>query len=98
MELILSNKAPPDRECIVEVLLGFGYEEHVVGRGACSQPSFAARVDGDGLASRQFRYVDMWSGVLLIAVVGLVLNLLFALVEARVLRWHRESRKRADAS
>jgi ABC-type nitrate/sulfonate/bicarbonate transport system permease component len=50
------------------------------------------------LASRQFRYVDMWSGVLLIAVIGLLLNALFALVEARVLRWHRESRRRADSA
>ncbi|MEU8798407.1 ABC transporter permease [Spirillospora sp. NPDC048819] len=50
------------------------------------------------LASRQFRYVDMWSGVLLIAVIGLLLNVLFALVEARVLRWHRESRKRAGST
>ncbi|TDC85252.1 ABC transporter permease [Actinomadura sp. 7K507] len=50
------------------------------------------------LASRQFRYVDMWSGVLLIAVIGLLLNVLFALVESRVLRWHRESRKRAGST
>ncbi|TDB98527.1 ABC transporter permease [Actinomadura sp. 7K534] len=50
------------------------------------------------LASRQFRYVDMWSGVLLIAVIGLLLNVAFALVEARVLRWHRESRKRAGSA
>jgi ABC-type nitrate/sulfonate/bicarbonate transport system permease component len=48
------------------------------------------------LASRQFRYADMWSGVLLIAVFGLIVNGLFALAENRVLRWHRESRKRAD--
>jgi ABC-type nitrate/sulfonate/bicarbonate transport system permease component len=48
------------------------------------------------LASRRFRYVDMWSGVLLIAVIGLLLNALFALAESRVLRWHRESRRRAE--
>jgi len=93
--MVLLPGASPQIISGLRVSLGIGLILMVVSE------LFAA-TDGIGyyivLASRQFRYVDMWSGVLLIAVVGLVLNLLFALVEARVLRWHRESRKRADAS
>ena len=33
----------------------------------------------------------MWSGILMLGVLGYVLNTLFALLERRVLRWHRES-------
>lgn len=40
---------------------------------------------------RTFRYEQMWSGILLIAIIGIVVNAAFALVENRVLRWHRDA-------
>ncbi len=43
------------------------------------------------LSSRQFRFPDMWSGVLLIAIVGIIVNIVFAIIEARVMRWHLAS-------
>lgn len=38
---------------------------------------------------RTFNFVDMWSAIFLLAVLGIVLNAAFALLEARLLRWHR---------
>ncbi|WP_089156375.1 ABC transporter permease [Micromonospora sp. NBS 11-29] len=38
---------------------------------------------------RSFAIPQMWSGVLLIGIVGFILAKLFELVERRVLRWHR---------
>ena len=40
-------------------------------------------------AQRRFRYPDMWAGILLVGLIGIAANTLFAVVEARVLRWHR---------
>jgi len=38
-------------------------------------------------SSRQFRYVELWAGIVVLGVVGTVLNGLLVLVERRVLRW-----------
>lgn len=43
-------------------------------------------------AQRSFAITDMWSGILLLALIGYLLNLLFELCERRVLRWHRMRR------
>lgn len=44
-------------------------------------------------AEQNFAYVDMWSGVLLLAVIGVVLNLLFQrVVERPLLFWHGAGR------
>jgi ABC-type nitrate/sulfonate/bicarbonate transport system permease component len=40
-------------------------------------------------SQRTFAIPEMWSGILLLGILGYVLNLLFALVERRVLAWHR---------
>jgi ABC-type nitrate/sulfonate/bicarbonate transport system permease component len=45
---------------------------------------------------RTFRYTEMWSAILLLALIGVVANLLFAAAEKRVMRWHRESIGGAD--
>jgi len=37
----------------------------------------------------RFQFLSMWSWMLLLAVIGLLANVLLELVEARVLRWHR---------
>jgi ABC-type nitrate/sulfonate/bicarbonate transport system permease component len=34
----------------------------------------------------------MWSGILLLGILGYVLNLAFVLIERRVLAWHRGAR------
>ena len=40
-------------------------------------------------AQRSFAIPEMWSGILLLGILGYVLNLIFILVERRVLAWHR---------
>lgn len=42
-------------------------------------------------SQRTFRYLDMWSAIFLLGVIGVVANLLFAAAERRILRWHREA-------
>ena len=39
-------------------------------------------------AQQQFAVDDMWAGVLLLGLLGFGLNLVFGIVERRVLRWH----------
>ena len=42
-------------------------------------------------AQRTFAIPEMWSGILLLGILGYLLNVLFVLVERRVLAWHREA-------
>jgi ABC-type nitrate/sulfonate/bicarbonate transport system permease component len=57
-----------------------------------------AATDGIGhqLVSAQqlFLLTDMWAGILLLAGLGYLLNLLFQTIESRMLRWHRGARRR----
>ena len=50
-----------------------------------------AATDGLGFrilqSSRRFQYVDLWAGIIVLGVVGIVLNGLLTLVERRVLKW-----------
>jgi ABC-type nitrate/sulfonate/bicarbonate transport system permease component len=46
-------------------------------------------------SQRSFDIPEMWSGILLIGIIGYALNLVFLLIERRVLRWHRGSRASA---
>ena len=52
-----------------------------------------ASVNGIGyfvfLAQQQFAVDDMWAGVILLGLLGVVLNYLLSLVERFVLRWHQ---------
>lgn len=52
-----------------------------------------AATDGMGFrinsAARDFAYVDLWAGMVVLALLGIVLNIGLALVERRVLRWNR---------
>ncbi|MBB4931224.1 ABC-type nitrate/sulfonate/bicarbonate transport system permease component [Lipingzhangella halophila] len=43
-------------------------------------------------SQRTYAITQMWSGILLLALLGFTLNLVFLLVERRVLRWHRGAR------
>jgi ABC-type nitrate/sulfonate/bicarbonate transport system permease component len=43
-------------------------------------------------SQRSFAIPEMWSGILLLGILGYVLNLLFTAVERRVLAWHRGAR------
>jgi ABC-type nitrate/sulfonate/bicarbonate transport system permease component len=43
-------------------------------------------------AQRSFAIPEMWSGILLLGLLGIALSAAFALVEKRVLRWHRGAR------
>jgi len=46
-------------------------------------------------SQRTFAIPEMWSGILLLAILGYALNGAFTLVEWRVLRWHRGARASA---
>ncbi|HEU4976312.1 MAG TPA: ABC transporter permease [Baekduia sp.] len=46
-------------------------------------------------SQRTFAIPEMWSGIVLLGLLGYVLNLIFGVVEARVLRWHRGARSAA---
>lgn len=43
------------------------------------------------LAQRTYKIPDMYAGLFMIALYGYVLNRVFLLAEARIIRWHRES-------
>jgi ABC-type nitrate/sulfonate/bicarbonate transport system permease component len=43
-------------------------------------------------SQRTFAIPEMWSGILLLGILGYALNAAFGLVEGRVLRWHRGAR------
>jgi sulfonate transport system permease protein len=45
------------------------------------------------LAQQSFAVTDMWSGILLLGLLGYVVNLLFVLVRGRVLHWYDGARK-----
>jgi ABC-type nitrate/sulfonate/bicarbonate transport system permease component len=47
-------------------------------------------------SQRSFAIPEMWSGILLLGLLGYVLNLIFLLVERRALAWHRGARAGAD--
>jgi ABC-type nitrate/sulfonate/bicarbonate transport system permease component len=46
-------------------------------------------------AQRSFAIADMWSGILLLGLIGYLVNVAFSLVERIVLRWHRGARASA---
>jgi ABC-type nitrate/sulfonate/bicarbonate transport system permease component len=46
-------------------------------------------------SQRSFDIPEMWSGILLIGIIGYFLNAVFLLIERRMLRWHRGSRESA---
>jgi ABC-type nitrate/sulfonate/bicarbonate transport system permease component len=46
-------------------------------------------------SQRSFAIPEMWSGILLLGLLGYALNLIFLLVERRVLAWHRGARASA---
>jgi ABC-type nitrate/sulfonate/bicarbonate transport system permease component len=46
-------------------------------------------------SQRSFAIPEMWSGILLLGILGYVLNAVFGLIEKRVLRWHRGARSSA---
>jgi ABC-type nitrate/sulfonate/bicarbonate transport system permease component len=46
-------------------------------------------------SQRTFAIPEMWSGILLLGILGYVLNGAFVLIERRVLRWHRGARASA---
>jgi ABC-type nitrate/sulfonate/bicarbonate transport system permease component len=46
-------------------------------------------------SQRSFAIPEMWSGILLLGILGYLLNLAFGLVEGRALAWHRGARKGA---
>ena len=46
-------------------------------------------------SQRSFAIPEMWSGILLLGILGYVLNLAFVIIERRVLAWHRGAKASA---
>jgi ABC-type nitrate/sulfonate/bicarbonate transport system permease component len=46
-------------------------------------------------SQRSFAIPEMWSGILLLGILGYLLNLVFVIVERRVLAWHRGAKASA---
>ena len=46
-------------------------------------------------SQRSFAIAEMWSGILLLGILGYLFNLIFVVVERRVLAWHRGARASA---
>jgi ABC-type nitrate/sulfonate/bicarbonate transport system permease component len=46
-------------------------------------------------SQRSFAIPEMWSGILLLGILGYVLNIAFVIIERRVLAWHRGARASA---
>ncbi|WP_417564732.1 ABC transporter permease [Microbacterium sp.] len=59
-----------------------------------------ASTDGLGYfvlqSQRTFALADMWSGIVVLGLLGYLLNLVFTLIERRVLAWHRGARAAAQ--
>jgi ABC-type nitrate/sulfonate/bicarbonate transport system permease component len=45
-------------------------------------------------SQRTFMYQRVWAGVFLLAIIGILVNIVYAVIERRVLRWHLQSRQR----
>jgi ABC-type nitrate/sulfonate/bicarbonate transport system permease component len=48
-------------------------------------------------AQRNFQITDMWGTIVALGVLGYLLNVVFRLIEAVVLRWHRLYQARLSA-
>jgi sulfonate transport system permease protein len=46
-------------------------------------------------AQQSFAIVDMWTGIIVLAVIGSAMNLLFVVLENRILHWHYRARAQA---
>ena len=61
-----------------------------------------ASSDGIGFylanAQQSFDYVGLWSGIIVLAIIGIVANVLFVVAENRVLHWHYGARAVEGAS
>lgn len=57
---------------------------------------FVGAINGIGhvtfLAEERFDLPQVWSGMMLLAILGATFNVIFGLVEARILRWHYRSK------
>jgi sulfonate transport system permease protein len=49
-------------------------------------------------AQQTFISTDMWAGIVLLSLIGVILNFAFSLVRSRVLRWHSGMRAQASAA
>ena len=58
---------------------------------------FAAATQGIGYfilyAQQTFQTTSMWTGILVLGIVGSILNFLFLRLERRLLRWHYQARR-----
>jgi ABC-type nitrate/sulfonate/bicarbonate transport system permease component len=89
LRLVVVPSAAPQIFAGLRTALQFGIILMVVSE-------FAAATQGIGYfilyAQQSFRSLDMWTGIIVLGVVGSLLNLLFLRLERRVLSWHYRAR------
>jgi ABC-type nitrate/sulfonate/bicarbonate transport system permease component len=89
LRLVVIPSAAPQIFAGLRTALQFGIILMVVSE-------FAAATQGIGYfilyAQQTFRITDMWTGILVLGVVGSILNFLFLRLERRVLQWHYRAR------
>lgn len=87
---VILPSASPQIFAGIRVSLGITLAVMVIGE-------LYAATDGIGyfvaFADRRFDYPSMWGGVFLIALIGILLNVAFAVLERKVLGWHRRQRQ-----
>lgn len=89
LRMVVIPAASPQIFAGFRTALQFGIILMVVGE-------FAAATQGIGYfilyAQQSFRVTDMWTGIIVLGVVGSILNFLFLRLERWVLRWHYRAR------
>jgi ABC-type nitrate/sulfonate/bicarbonate transport system permease component len=89
LRLVVLPSAAPQIFAGLRTALQFGIILMVVSE-------FAAATQGIGYfilyAQQTFRTMDMWTGIIVLGVVGSILNFLFLRLERRVLQWHYRAR------
>jgi ABC-type nitrate/sulfonate/bicarbonate transport system permease component len=97
----------PRRDMLLRVILPAASPQIFAGLRASLSISIVMMVVSEMLASsdgigfailqaqRSFATKEMWAGLFVLGAVGYVLNLVFAIVEGRVMRWHRGLRTMA---
>lgn len=90
LRLVVIPSAAPQIFAGLRTALQFGIILMVVSE-------FAAATQGIGYfilyAQQSFRTMDMWTGIIVLGVVGSILNFLFLRLERRVLQWHYRARQ-----
>jgi ABC-type nitrate/sulfonate/bicarbonate transport system permease component len=88
---VILPAASPQIFAGLRVSLGVGLILMVVSELYATTRGIGYRI---ALSQKTFEYLDMWSAIMLVAIIGILMNAVFGLIEARYLRWYRQTRLR----